>query len=828
MNIENSKEMNLQRPSVKEVKNLVASLERSSELSGRGKSSKRVCQLFNSDRRVVSWKFQEWDYGKKNITLPCNARGLFITDDKENPQIVTRGYDKFFNIDEMSLTKWDSIAKGTVGPYTITLKSNGCIIFISGLEDGTLVVCSKHSTGPRDDVDRNHAEFGRNYLLNLLRERNVDVKQFARRLYDLNVTLVAEYCDDSFEEHILEYTGDSAGLYLHGVNLNKPEFVTWPMKEVNGFAQEYGFKPTMYFDLPDITSLKSFLDKCSHDGTYKGMEVEGFVIRTHLTETGQDFFFKFKFEEPYLMYRQWREVTKQYISSKSRLLKYKRHKFITNNYLDFVIPILDNDPKLSEQYMKGFGIIKLRNMFLKSYGMSGLEILNQEKIQELELKNATNDSDIVDEKTKFLIFPISVIGCGKTTTALTLTNLFPNWGHIQNDDITGKDKSMLIKKSLELLAKPDIKCVFVDRNNHQRREREQLFTWVEQLRENYLPYYTNIKTIGLSFASYDDLEKVKKLTIDRVLARGDNHQSIKSSVYGEQKVLGIMNGFVKRYQPINENRDPDNLFDYVIHLNSLDTNSSLINAKETAKKLHEKYPVLVPNIPTDEQIEKALERSLEYKPTTKKVVGGGGNRNKDKNRGKKSDKSKRISPVYFSANIEKKENIIEIVKKTFEGLNSERKSSLSKLIEEDRFQPKFHITLCHVTQGKNGAPETKQLWASYLNRYNSELEKLEDLPQILATGDKIKFKPIKLCWDEKIVSMVVQLSAVLDPHNHIVSELSCGNAIPHITVGILQDGVKPFYSNELCQKIFSNNPPPGSQCIDLDSQDIEAGICINF
>ncbi|GAV56000.1 hypothetical protein ZYGR_0AZ01720 [Zygosaccharomyces rouxii] len=821
--------MHLQRPSVKEVRSLVEALERSSELSGRGRASKRICQLFDNDRRVVSWKFQEWDYGKKNITLPCNARGLFITDDKENPQIVARGYDKFFNIDEMSLTKWDSIAKGTVGPYTVTLKSNGCIIFISGLADGTLVVCSKHSTGPRDDVDRNHAEFGRNYLLNLLHEKNVDVGNFARRLYDLNVTLVAEYCDDSFEEHILEYTGDRAGLYLHGVNLNEPEFVTWPMTDVNSFAQEYGFKQTMYFDLPDITTLKSFLDKCSHDGTYKGMEVEGFVIRTRLAETGQDFFFKFKFEEPYLMYRQWREVTKQYISSKSRILKFKKHKFITNNYLDFVIPILDKDTELSQQYMKGFGIIKLRNMFLQSYGMSGLEILNQEKIQELELKNATNDSDIVDEKTKFLIFPISVIGCGKTTTALTLTNLFPNWGHIQNDDITGKDKSMLMKKSLELLAKPDIKCVFVDRNNHQRREREQLFNWTEELRENYLPYYTNIKTIGLSFASYDDLEQVKKLTIDRVFARGDNHQSIKSSVYGEQKVLGIMNGFVKRYQPVDENREPDNLFDYVIHLNSLETNSSLLNAKETTKKLHEKYPVLVPHVPTDEQIEKALEKSLEYKPTTKKVVGGGGsNRNKEKNRDRKSDKSKRINPVYFSANIARKESITEIVKKSFEGLDPERKSSLSKLIEENRFQPKFHITLCHVTQSKKGTEEARQLWSSYLNRYNPELEKLEGLPEILTTNDKIKFKPTRLCWDEKIVSMAVQISPVLDSDDQVVPGLSCGNPIPHITIGILQDGVKPFYSNELCHKIFGNDPPPDSHFVELDGTDIEACICINL
>lgn len=814
-----------QRPSLKEVKSLVDSLERSSEISGRGRASKRVCQLFDSNQRVVSWKFQEWDYGKRNLPLPCNARGLFITDDAQNPQIAARGYDKFFNVNEMPFTKWDSIKKNTVGPYTVTLKSNGCIIFISGLEDGTLVVCSKHSTGPRDDVDRNHAEFGRNYLLDLLNQRNVNVREFAKDLYDLNVTLVAEYCDDSFEEHILEYTGDKAGLYLHGVNLNHPQFFSWPMDKVSSFAQRYGFKPTTYFNIQDINSLRSFLDKCSQEGTYKGMEVEGFVIRTHIDGTGEDFFFKFKFEEPYLMYRQWREVTKQYISTKSIVLKFKKHKFITNKYLDFIIPVLDNDPKLCEQYMKGFGIIKLRNAFLKSYGMSGLEILNQEKIQELDLKNTNNNSDVVDERTKFLVFPISVIGSGKTTTALTLTNLFPNWGHVQNDDITGKDKSMLMKKSLELLAKPDIKCVFVDRNNHQWRERQQLFDWVEQLRESYLPYDANIKTVGLSFASYDELDKVRKLTIDRVLARGDNHQSIKSSVYGEQKVLGIMNGFLKRYQPVDENKEPDNLFDCIVSLNSLETNSSFFNTKKVTEKLNKKYPVLIPNIPSNEQIEESLQKSLEYKPTTTKVVGGSGGRNKDKNN---HNKSKRANPVYFSANIQKREDIAEIVTKAFDDLDSEKKSSLSKLLKENRFQPKFHVTLAHVTQGKRGTAEHKKLWQFYSNRYNPEFEKLEPPPEILNTGDKIKLKPIKLFWDSKIVSMVVQLSSILDRQGQVVKERVCGNPIPHITIGILQDGVKPFYSNELCQRIFGSDPPEGSQFTEIDSQEIEACICINF
>ena len=189
------------------------------------------------------------------------------------------------------------------------------------------------------------------------------------RLYTHNVTAVAEYCDDSFEEHVLEYPLEKAGLYLHGVNINEAEFETWDMKDVSQLGCKYGFRCVQCTSLKTLDDLKKFLDNCSATGSFQGQEIEGFVIRCHLKSTGKPFFFKYKFEEPYLMYRQWREVTKDYISNKSRVFKFRKHKFITNKYLDFVIPILESSPKICEDYMKGFGVIKLRNRFLGSYGM---------------------------------------------------------------------------------------------------------------------------------------------------------------------------------------------------------------------------------------------------------------------------------------------------------------------------------------------------------------------------------------------------------------------------------------------------------------------------
>ena len=52
------------------VTQLVNELEKAEKLSGRGRAYRRVCDLSHSNKKVISWKFNEWDYGKNTITLP--------------------------------------------------------------------------------------------------------------------------------------------------------------------------------------------------------------------------------------------------------------------------------------------------------------------------------------------------------------------------------------------------------------------------------------------------------------------------------------------------------------------------------------------------------------------------------------------------------------------------------------------------------------------------------------------------------------------------------------------------------------------------------------
>ena len=131
------------------------------------------------------------------------------------------------------------------------------------------------------------------------------------------------------------------------------------------FATEWGLKKTMYIVEDDITEVKKFLDGIAETGAYAGRDTEGFVIRCQARDgedlPWHDWFFKYKFEEPYLMYRQWRECTKAMISGREP--RYKKHQKITEEYLRFARRQFAQSPRLAKEYQLNHGIIAMREAF---------------------------------------------------------------------------------------------------------------------------------------------------------------------------------------------------------------------------------------------------------------------------------------------------------------------------------------------------------------------------------------------------------------------------------------------------------------------------------
>ncbi|TDZ71957.1 tRNA ligase [Colletotrichum trifolii] len=718
---------------------------------------------------VDSWKMAEWDYKKRD--LPTYARGLFTTRNRHQEfEIVTRGYDKFFNIGEVNETKWENILARTKGPYELTLKENGCIIFVSGLEDGTLLVCSKHSTGDRADAELSHATAGERLLEKQLAAIGKTKEDLARELRDRNATAVAELCDDSFEEHILEYGPDKAGLYIHGINLNLPEFVTYPSALVQSFGDTWGFRNVGLILMDDIKDVKSFLEEVAETGAHQGRDVEGFVIRcktSHNPDTVpyRDWFFKYKFEEPYLMYRQWRECTKAMING--RPPKFKKHVKITEEYLLYARRRLQADPNLGKLYQQNHGIIALRNDFLEFKNMKGTDAANLELLEPVGHVDTEIDRDVI-------LCPIATIGCGKTTIAVALTHLF-NWGHVQNDNISGKGRPPRFTKAV-LDQLKDHPVVIADRNNAQKHERKQIISDV-RIQHN------SARLVALYFQHDEsNVDQVRRITQERVLARGDNHQTIHAATDAE-KFLGVMEGFISRFEPLSAFSAPDNGFDTVIHLDP--TANSRDNLEKVIKELRQTYPNLVPEVPSSERLDQAIQSAfIEYKPEFKHNIPNRGPRKQSQQPQHQPKKPKKKPLEYMSVEVPAQE-IRGVLDGAFNKAGMPLARFYKQLCQTRRVQAKFHVTLMHRVSVK----EYPELWQHYVNLH-AAAEKESANPGPLGECD-VELE--RVVFDDRVMAIVVRL---VDESE----QWRCVNNVAHITVGTRDDGIKPKESNNLLER----------------------------
>lgn len=749
-------------------------------------------------QKVYSWRFQDWDYKKKD--LPTYARGLFTTNTRKVPEIAIRGYDKFFNTGEVSETKWENIISKTAPPYELTLKENGCIIFVAGLDDDTLLVCSKHSTGDRPG-QISHANAGEAWLEKQLAAIGKTKHDLARELRNRNATAVAELCDDEFEEHVLAYGPEKAGLYLHGLNFNVPEFATYPSTEVQEFAVKWGFRQTNFITMNDAQEVKEFLENAASTGAYDGRDVEGFVIRCKMSPSPSeipyhDWFFKFKFEEPYLMYRQWRECTKALISGKTP--RYNKHSRITEEYIHYTKQRLAADPSMAKRYTQNHGIIALRDDFLKFKNLDGAQAAS------LDFDDVTDVmSNIVD---KVVLCPVATIGCGKTTIAYALTQLF-QWGHVQNDDISGKGRPPRFAKAIVDSLKSH-KVVFADRNNAQKHERKQIITDLKL----DIP---EVKLVCLHFVhNAEDIGAIRDTTRKRVMDRGDNHQTIHAAT-DESKYMKVMDGFFERFEACNPASRPDNGFDLVIKLDP--TAGSRVNLETVISGLNKSFPDLLDEVPDQAELDVAIEAALAYKPGSKQRI---------VERGPQASKAhhKRKQRLEYVAITMPKDTIKIILDRAFSNVDKQKSRMFMQLKQTRRIQNEFHVTLMHRA-GESASPE---LWKRYTMLYEAANEKNTDMGSCCVFLERVSsvisvllvyiLTCSQIVFDDRLMAVVARLD---DPGE---GKWVCANRVAHITIGTRDNSVKPKESNDLLAKWLDQGLVDGMDEIVLTDAQVVTGV----
>ncbi|ORX70225.1 hypothetical protein DL89DRAFT_223484, partial [Linderina pennispora] len=547
------------------------------ELASVTPASKRIVRSTKHDYQgseLASWKCTEFLYKKDPCPLPTQARGLFTTG-TDNKTIVARGYNKFFNVGEVKQTKWGWIEANTRGPYELTVKENGCLNLAAGLNDGkSLLVTSKHS------VNVPHAEVGMQWMHRHLERANRTPEEFAAFLAENNATAVFELCDDSFEEHILEYPERMRGLYLHGINRNSVDLWTWPSEEVTRVAREFGFMETKYFVFDTIGEARAMADKVRNDRVLDGRAIEGFVVRCRMHDSERPFMFKIKYDEPYLMFREWREITNRILHDKPYRTSYALSKL----YAAWVKNQIKEHPEQFESFGKQQGIIAARTRFLEAHRRSG-----------------GSDADVfeaVGGRKSVLLVPVATIGCGKTTVSLALSRLF-GFGHVQNDNITAKKNARGAFHRAILNEFDSHDFVVADRNNHMPVLRQSL---TEAIREE-LP---NCRIVAMQWSHEDaPADRILQNTSNRVIARGEGHQSLTPK--GTPQFRSIMRNFVREFRPIDADSEADGLIEHVIELDPMADSST--NLRAVIDTMCEMFPEMLQR-PSEDEIDAALNEAL--------------------------------------------------------------------------------------------------------------------------------------------------------------------------------------------------------------------------
>ncbi|KAL1742460.1 RNA ligase-domain-containing protein [Schizophyllum fasciatum] len=793
--------------------------------------------------KVRSWKMDEFKYYKIPSPFPTLARGLFSVDLPPEAgvkhRIVARGYDKFFNIGEVPWTTWPSLEAHTAAPYTLSLKSNGCIIFIAALTEDKLLVTSKHAIGPvrqekedkkeneEESPSRSHAEVGEQWLRKYLSQKGRTQADLAKVLWDNNWTAVAELCDDNFEEHVLRIPPELTGLHLHGLNVATKQFITQPQAEVDKFAAEWGFIRTLSTTVNTIAEVREFTHEVSKTGVWQGQPIEGFVVRTHVTAPptkgeadasaspyapGSSFFFKVKFDEPYMMYRDWREVTKGLLTARKKgnalsaksVPKTKMRRAETRVYVGWVIQEIERNPQAFAQYMQSKGIIATRDMFLAWLKTpEGQKALEREMAQrpssplQQQAKDGGAPAAPEGEKEfgKTIIVPVAIPGCGKTAVAVALQHIF-GFGHTQSDDVPGKKSAVnFVKNVTSLLETHDV--VIADKNNHLTQHRQAL-------RDATKDMQPPVRLLALYWPLDKPNATVHRICGDRIVARGEHHQTLRADASkAHENVLWM---FITNTVGLSD-REVDAVVD-------MDMAEPLADAVRRA--VAGVVRILGLPAPSEEKVKAGIEAALAYKPQTDGVQDKGETARGGKGGGKGGkgpDKDAQASAVSTDAPTAKPPryygllaelNLKHALEAAF-AAQPDHAGFWRELTKASRITARPHVTIVH---SKN-LPAEDELW--------QRCRALHALP----VPPMFRFRVTHAVWDGRVMALPVEDLALEEETGpsqegaEFVAKLGHeARERLHVTVGTRDARVNPVEARDVVTR-WSKGNRAGIQAIEL-------------
>lgn len=235
---------------------------------------------------ISSFNFTRKAFNKKNWNeITCKARGLFLN--TETGDVVARGYEKFFNVNERRETELEHLlSKFKDKHVTCYKKENGFLGILSCYND-ELHFHSK-STDKGDFAEL----FKRIY-----EESDINKKEVENYLQIFKASLVFEVIDPINDPHIIKY--DKPKIVLLDMIQNTIDFVKMPYKELQKIAKKINCEcKTIYKEFDDVREFHRWYLENTDEDNMEHNDIEGVVIEC------DNFMTKLKF--PY--YNFWKQM----------------------------------------------------------------------------------------------------------------------------------------------------------------------------------------------------------------------------------------------------------------------------------------------------------------------------------------------------------------------------------------------------------------------------------------------------------------------------------------------------------------------------------------
>lgn len=286
---------------------------------------------------ISSFNFTHRAFRNKNWNkTTCKARGLFV--DTEKDKVVARGYEKFFNVNEMEETKLEHLLQVFKGKITCYKKENGFLGIMSYV-NGELFLASKST---------NEGDYAQ-YFRNIFDKSNIDKEKLIEYLKQNDVSLTFEVIDIENDPHIIKY--DESKIVLLDIIHNDYEFVREPYSEVQKLAKLINCEcKIIYIEFNDIREFHRWYLENTDEDNMKHEDIEGVVIENGNIMT------KLKF--PYYKFWKFMRSLKEQ-ASKKRNIKLSSLSNATANYFYSFLKELD-DETLNKD------IITLRDLYYKN------------------------------------------------------------------------------------------------------------------------------------------------------------------------------------------------------------------------------------------------------------------------------------------------------------------------------------------------------------------------------------------------------------------------------------------------------------------------------